>query len=163
MTDDRAGRVESTFREYAWNYFELHAGQRLKTFQFFVTLSTALIAGFVVLLRYGYTYKWIAVLGFLLSFFSFVFSKLDRRTKILVENGEKALKYLDRQHDLPDIEGIPHPLRIFDRDDHFTSRANLLPLVTGHFSYSRSFRYVFVAVGLLGLCVGVACLILLPA
>jgi hypothetical protein len=31
---------DDTFREYAWDYFQLPADQRLKVFQFSITLAT---------------------------------------------------------------------------------------------------------------------------
>jgi hypothetical protein len=32
---------DDRIREYAWDYFQLHAEQRLKAFHFFITLATA--------------------------------------------------------------------------------------------------------------------------
>src|SRR3990172_2986625 len=154
--------LDETFRDYVWGYFELHADQRLKAFQFYISLSTALVGGFLLLLRYDQNHKWMSLLGFLLAFLSFVFWKLDHRTKRLVKNAEDALKFLDAQHDLPDVDGMPHPLRIFTRDDYVAQNADLWPLSAGPFSYSRCFKWVFVAFALLGLGAGIACLILFP-
>ena len=146
--------LDEAFRDYAWRYFELHTEQRLKAFQFFITLSTAIVGGSLLLVRYGQGHKWMAVLGFLLAFFSFVFWKLDVRTGTLVKNGEEALKFLDAKHQLPTIDGAPHPLAMFARDDHFTSRAKKrakkFHLFSGHFSYHRCFKYVFVMFAFLG-------------
>lgn len=75
---------------------------------------------------------------------------VHRRSK----NAEEALRYLGEQHGLPDIEGIPHPLRMFARDDHFTSRAPKWPIATGHFSYARSFKWVFFFFAAMGLILG---------
>jgi hypothetical protein len=120
-TRDESAEMNKVFRDYAWKYFALHADQRLKTFQFFITLATALIGGTLIFLRYDESHhKWIAVLGFLLCFLAFVFWKLDHRTSALVKNGENALKFLDARSDLPDAQGEPHPLAIFARDDYFT-------------------------------------------
>ena len=66
-TREEIKTLEETFRVYAWGYFQLHAEQRLKAFQFFITLATAIVGGSVLLLRYGQGYMWMAVLGFLLS------------------------------------------------------------------------------------------------
>ena len=133
--------LDDTFREYDWNYFELHADQRLKAFQFFISLSTALVGGFLLLFRFGQGHKWAAVLGLLLALFSFVFWKLDRRTRMLVHNAEEALKYLDALHNLPDVDGAPW---------------------RGYFSYSRCFKYVFVTFAILGVVGAVACIVWLP-
>ena len=139
LTSDREG----TFRDYAWNYFAVHAQQRLQLFEFYITISTATLAGFFALLQVASARRLVCLVGFALTFFSFIFWKLELRTRTLVKNAEEALRYLDEQHGFPDIEGVPHPLRMFSRDDYFTSRAPKWPIATGHFSYSRSFKWVF--------------------
>jgi Ca2+/Na+ antiporter len=161
-TEAKPKTLDEIFRNYAWGYFALHADHRLKAFQFFITLSTAIVGGFLLLFRYGQSHKWMAVLGFLLAFLAFVFWKLDIRTRTLVKNSEEALRFLDSQHNFPDVEGAPHPLRMFSRDDHFTTLAARFPIVSGHFSYTRCFKYVFVVFGIIGIGAGIACLIYLP-
>ena len=151
---------ENDFRNYAWLYFSLHATQRLQSFQFFVTLVTALIAGFAALTKLDSIYKWLSTIWFFISFLSFVFWKLECRTKELVKNGEEALKYLDRLHQLGDINGAPHCLRIFDRDEFITRGRKKFPLFTGHFSYSRCFNFVFASFGIGGLVCGMTCLLI---
>ena len=149
---------DATFREYAWSYFQLHAHQRLQAVQFFVTLATAIVGGMLLLFREGRGPKWTAALGFLLAFLSFVFWKLDIRTRTLVKNAEDALKFLDSRRELGDIDGVPHPLALFARDDYFVSQANQLR----HFSYRRCFNYIFLVFGIGGLVAGLACLVYLP-
>mgnify|MGYP001161995525 CR=1 FL=1 len=154
--------VDETFREYAWNYFSLHADQRLRAFHFYITLSTALIGSFLLLLRYGQGHKWLAILGMLLFFFSFVFAKLDRRTRDMIQHAEDALKFLDSKHDLPDQDGKAHPLKLFHCDDEHTARAAPFPLVVGYFSYSRCFRWVFNVFGVTGIIAACAALSVFP-
>lgn len=154
--------IDETFREYAWDYFSLHADQRLRAFHFYITLSTALVGSFLLLLRYGQSHKWLAVLGVLLTFFSFLFAKLDRRTRDMIKHAEEALKFLDSKHDLPDQDGRAHPLKLFNRDDEHTREAAQWPLVDGHFSYSRCFRWVFNVFGVTGLAAAIASLLVFP-
>ena len=142
--------LDEQFRDYAWSYFELHSGQRLKAFQFFISLATALVGALVVLAREDNANAWTASLGVVLAFLAFVFWKLDCRTRRLVKNAEDALKFLDGRHILPDLDGAPHPLRIFARDDYFTKKAPRYPLWSGHFSYSRCFEWVFIVSGIAG-------------
>ena len=153
-------RLEGLFRNYAWKYFELHADQRLKAFQFYITLSTAVAGGFALLVKNGADNKALCVFGLALTFLSFVFWKLEERTRELVRIGERALKYLDRQHNLPDMDGKPHPLRMFCCDDFTSSTRPLYPIVNGHFSYSRCFRWVFVLFGLIGIGIAITSLVL---
>lgn len=145
-------------RKYAWDYFAIHAGQRMSAFQFFITLATAVVAGYLLLVRNTGGEKWMAIFGALLAFLSFVFFKLDQRTRDLVKNGERALKYLDADLHI-ESEARPNPLELFDCDDRAVDgKKNIIPF-TGHFSYSRCFKYVFFGFGLLGL-LGVVCSIL---
>lgn len=154
---------EEPFREYAWNYFELHADQRLKAFQFYIVLSAVIVGGFFTILKAGGNHKWISVLGFLWGFLSFVFWKMDQRIRQLVKNAEAALKFLDDQYRLPNMDGAPHLLRLFSRDDFITGAAPRWPLIYGYFSYSRVFEWVFFIFGVVGAAGGLICLILLPA
>lgn len=161
-TGKRDRSLDEIFREYVWDYFALHAEQRLKTFQFYVTLSTALVGGFLLLIRYGQNHKWIGLLGLVLVLLSIVFAKLDQRTRGMVKRAEDALNFLDSQHGLADIAGAPHPLRLIANDKHFTDKAKLWPLTTGHFSYSRCFGWVFSLFGILGGLTAIACFAVLP-
>jgi amino acid permease len=95
--------TKKVFRDYAWAYFQLHAGQRLQSFNFFLIVAGLLAGGITNLLKDGGASQWIAaVLGLALTFFSLVFWRLEERTKHLVKNAEKALKYLEAQEDLAD-------------------------------------------------------------
>jgi hypothetical protein len=135
--------LDERFREYAWDYFSLHADQRLRAFHFYVLISTALLGGFALSVKNGALQSWMAVFGALLVFFSFVFWKLDDRTRQLVKNAENALKFLDDQHRLEDQDGLPHPLRLFSREETASRQLAAFPLMSGHFSYARCFRWVF--------------------
>ena len=150
-------------RKYAWDYFSIHAAQRMGAFQFFVTLSTAIVAGFLLLIRNTGGEKWMSVLGFLLAFISFVFFKLDIRTRGLVKNGERALRHLDGalKHQWPASE--PHPLALFASDDASTEKNKAKIPFAGFFSYSRCFQYMFIGFGLLGLVSGICALHYFPA
>lgn len=117
----------------------------------------------MLLVRYSVANKWMAALGVLLTFLSFVFWKLDHRTRRLVKNAEDALKVLDSRHALPDVDGGPHPLRLFSRDDHFTKDAPRYPLWSGYFSYSRCFEWVFIGFALAGAVSAVWCLWKFPS
>jgi hypothetical protein len=152
--------LDEIFRDYAWDYFAVHADQRLKAFHFYILLSTAIIGAFGLLVRNGEFHKWMALFGFLLVFFSFVFWKLDNRTRQLVKNGEAALRFLDAQHDLPDQDGVPHPLRLFDREQALSAKLPLFPLLYAHFTYARCFRWVFLMFSVVGLGASLACLVL---
>ena len=141
--------LQDVFRESAWRHFAIHAEQRLKMFQFYITISTALLGGGVLLIRTDQNAIALVLLSFLASFFSFVFWKLEFRTRTLVRNAEDAIKYLDHSYDLPDVDGQPSPLKLFARDD-FRTQSNKRRSALSHFSYHKCFVMVFAVIGILG-------------
>jgi hypothetical protein len=85
-------------RDYAWNWFELHASQRMQTYNFFLVATAFLIAGFSALLdKHPIAAVGIALTG---SWLSVWFNRLDARTRQLVKAAERALKVSDAM--LPD-------------------------------------------------------------
>ena len=134
----------------------LHADHRLRAFHFYILISGALTGVFATSIGRGEFHPWMASLGALLVFFSFVFWKMDVRTRQLVKNGESALKFLDAQHGLEDQEGVPHPLRLFSREEALSRSLTPWPLAVGHFSYARCFRWVFAMFALVGLAIVIA-------
>jgi hypothetical protein len=146
--------LKKMFREYAWEYFKLHAGQRLQSFNFFLIVAGLLAAAITSLLKDGGAPRGLATpLGLALVTLSFVFWRLEERTKHLVKNAEAALKHLDSQEGLSDDGGTPNPLRLFDRDDYLVGMRWL------HLSYSNCFGIVFLVFGILGMVLAVAALI----
>ncbi len=144
LTED----AEKIFRTQAWQYFSLHSAQRMQSFQFYITLVTALIGGAIVLLKSDNASRmWLALVFAIASLQSFVFWKLDCRTRQLIKNAEAAMKYLDYQYNLPDVDALPHPLRLFDKDDVMTGRSYAGSILTGKLSYSRCFNVVFAVFG----------------
>lgn len=86
-------------REQAWKYFELHAKQRMSIFNFYITLSTAIIAAVGILS----TLKDIPLLfftglGILLIIFSAVFWGLDKRTKDLIHLSEDKISEMEEKN-----------------------------------------------------------------
>ncbi len=155
-------RSSQDFCNYAWGYFEVHAGQRLTTFRFYLIVATLLTTGLFATLQKDFKFPTVSlVLGALLIFFSFVFRKLDARNKQLVENGQNALRLID-DHSIPQRKDEPpHQLKLFARDDFETK-----PLrekvsfwnESNSYSYSSCFALVFFAftlVGFAGLFLGV--------
>ncbi|MGO9015585.1 MAG: hypothetical protein ACLQF0_11455 [Dissulfurispiraceae bacterium] len=149
-------------RSYAWNYFAYHAEQRIKTFNFYIILVAVIIGGCGTALsniNKEYFRLLLSLLGFLLTIISVAFAFLDRRNKELVRNGEAALRYLDEFEELPSEGSAPHVLQLFSRDDHICSNKPKGLSIRAHISYSHVFRSIFLVFGVIGLIIGIACLI----
>ena len=141
--------IKDLHHESAWQHFAIHAEQRLKMFQFYITISTALLGGGVLLLQTDQNGIALSLLGFLALFFSFVFWKLEDRTRILVRNAEDAIKYWESLCDVQDIDDQPSPLKMFIRDDFRIERRKGWSALW-YFSYHDCFVMVFVVIGILG-------------
>ena len=134
--------VQRIFRNSAWKYFTVHAGQRLKLFQFYITISTAMLAAASLLVRIDEPggFLLLAILGSFAALVSFIFWKLDLRTRTLVKQGEEALRILDNLHEIPNLQG-PSPLKLFEREEYLVKKkANSSPIM-GHYSCSRCFEW----------------------
>jgi hypothetical protein len=143
----KAAEIDEVFRPYALEYFKVHAEQRLKAFNFYLLLQTALLAVFAAIAKDGNWPKWTALVALLGVFFSFVFWKLDDRTRDLIRVAEEALKHLDEDWELDrPPEGGPSPLALFAREEYLsTNLPKYTPVAALKLSYTRSFRAVFLA------------------
>ncbi|MFZ2384739.1 MAG: hypothetical protein WBE75_00810 [Candidatus Omnitrophota bacterium] len=146
-------------RDYAWNYFSMHADQRLKTFNFYVAISTLLIGTFVAFTKEAPFSRWVCILPFLLTVLSFVFWKFEIRNRQLIRNGEAALQYLDEQLELEKSGEAPHLLKIIARDAYFSGQSQDTPFKKA-WTYSTCFNAVFMIFGFGGVVLGLVCLLL---
>lgn len=76
--------------DYAWGWFEYHAGQRMVAFRFFIILLAALVLGVATGLKDGELFlaSTIAAFG---AFISFAFLMLEIRNEGLVNVARNAL------------------------------------------------------------------------
>jgi len=113
-------------REQAWNYFQLHATQRLTTFNYYLVLSTAITAAIAITFQKDFRLPALDIfLSLLLVAISYVFLKLDDRNIELVEYGETALKYFEgtEQANFPDeATDVPHEALLFRREEYMTRK-----------------------------------------
>jgi hypothetical protein len=81
--------------EYAWNWFELHARQRLQNINFFLALLAALLAGYGAVLKDSLLSLSLGI-GLGVITISALFYALDRRIRTLLHIGERALKVSEK-------------------------------------------------------------------
>lgn len=84
--------------DYAWNWFEYHAGQRLTAFRFFLVFLGGLVVGFGAGLRDG-NLVFARVVGWFGAFISLAFLVLEVRNDQLVNVGREALDHLEKSDD----------------------------------------------------------------
>jgi hypothetical protein len=89
----RADKNLEQIREYAWNWFSYHAGQRTNMFNYSLAAAAILAAGYGAALDKSPLVA--AVIGFVGALVSLFFVFLDRRNHQLVEYGENVLKAVE--------------------------------------------------------------------
>ena len=139
-------------REYGWQYFQLHAGQRMSLFNFFVLISALLTTGLGGALGKGMDYEWIGLgLGLSLVLMSFVFWQLDQRVRYLIKHAEEALRTLEK--DWLNTEGLHEDIALFVREE--TKAGDLVKNRCSwpwswHLHYSTCFALVYIVFGAFG-------------
>lgn len=146
----------TALRDHAWEYFELHADQRLKTFHFYILLETGLVAAMLLAVRVGQPdLRMLAVIGLTMVFFSYVFWKLDYRTKGMIKVAEEALKLFERRTFGADMEMAN--TAPFTNDPQVRGLVGISPF--GTLSYSKCFGAVFIAFAILGAAIMIASIV----
>lgn len=136
---------DSELLEHVWRYFELHAGQRMSLFNFFVALAGVAGAGIAASLTAARPLPAVAgILGLMLVLTAIVFGKLDQRVCFLMGQAEKTGARVEERlfHNAED--------RLFQQEPGLTASAAARPGLAKLWTYGRSFSLVFWAVGILG-------------
>lgn len=144
-----------SLRKQAWDYFQMHANQRLTTFNFYIVISSVITTGLFTTFQKDYKVTYIGVLlGLLLCFFSYIFWKVDLRNKQLIKGAEDALKFFESTTGLQDKDGEPHVAKLFQHEEYITNQRKQLRSILlwkKYYSYSHSFNRVFLTFALIGL------------
>lgn len=139
---------------YGWNYFQLHATQRMSLFNFFIILASLLTTGIVTTSQDKFGIEHLpVVLSLMLIVLSVVFWKLDGRVKFLLKHVEDVLKNVEASTKGNKEEDM---FCIFTGEEKKTNRLKkdncMLHPVNYHLSYSKCLGSVYLFFGLLGFC-----------
>lgn len=123
---------------HAWAYFNLHAGQRITIFNYFVVFSGILTTGLATAIQAPPRLAAVGVaLGLLLCLLSFLFWQLDRRTSFLIKHAEDAIKLQE-----------PAGARLMTEEVVKTADAKN---DEGLWTYGKVFRSIFLVMAIVGL------------
>ena len=126
----------------AWDWFSVHAAQRMEIFRFFILLTAALAAGYVGALQYkGYLLA-VAIAGAGV-FVSSTCKLLDRRVAALLKIAEGALEF--EQGRLKSISGNPQIEFVKRADELALSQSTFRVLFGRMFSCAQALFVVGVA------------------
>ena len=142
-------------RQQAWDYFALHARQRLTTVHFFLIVATTLAAMAAASLDAKSTLSGLALpSGLLLLLLSFAFWRLDRRNRDLIRSAEAALRSFEASDSTTNTAQAIPPTLLFTREYYESKkrkeavswRRYLIP-----HTYSHVFNALFAGFGATGL------------
>lgn len=148
-------------RDYAWSYFQLHANQRMTSFNFFVVIAALLTAALAGTLKSDFEHHYFGVMLALSLVVSFVFWKMDQRVRYLIKHAEEALKAIEEKS-TGNEDSLGATLALFRTEEEKTSRIRgsySWRFWQWHLSYSKCFESVYLVFCLLGLVCGIAALI----
>jgi len=147
MTDDGIDYL----RKQAWDYFHLHANQRLAVFNFYIVISSVTATSYFASFKLDSNLQNARpALSSLLCILAFLFWKLDQRTKVLVKNAERALKFFESQQNVDNVA------KVFTREEMDTADSHLegwrrICIWNWPLSFSNCFSVVFMLFFFLGL------------
>jgi hypothetical protein len=130
--------------EHAWRYFELHAGQRMTSFNFFIVVASLILSGFGGCISTP-SLRWVGVfLGAMLALTSIVFFYLDKRTSFLIKHAEEAMVTLEAAAQAPTGAAVVTSERVATAQ-------------TKGPTYGACFRTMFLALAVVGVLGAIVC------
>ena len=146
-------------QQQAWNYFALHAQQRLTTVNFYLVVATTLTAGAVASFGENFGFPGLRLpTGLLLALLSFAFWRLDFRNRDLIKAAEAALRSLEASGRIDDSNREPPVEWLFTREDRQSKerkeRTGWTKYLVPH-SYSDVFNVLFGSFLVTGLLIAV--------
>ena len=135
-------------RTHVWQYFTVHAGQRMSMLNLFMLLTGLIAAGLGACVQGQGTLRLLGgILELFLALTAFLFWKLDARTAFLVKHAEKAMVRLEAR--FTTVEA-----RLFTLEEAKTDANATRVKLARVWTYGMSLRLLFFISGLSGLCAG---------
>jgi len=122
-------------KDYAWNWFVYHAGQRIVAFQIFLIFFGALAVGLSYSLEH-HNFSLIRAISLAAAFISFAFLILEYRNEKLVQIGRNALKKVEASEG---FKNLPQEFKLLHIDEK-------RPRLSSHKFWFRSIYVVCIAV-----------------
>lgn len=142
MNLDDTKMQERDFARVLWDYFSIHAKQRMQMFNFYIILETLFITAFCTLCEFGdkmCIYRIIVSLAIIV--FSVAFYLIDKRSKMMIKESEKALRTLEGRYE----EKYGRDIMIFTKEEESTTRQRENCCFASKFlSYSKMLKFIYV-------------------
>jgi hypothetical protein len=125
--DRREEELTRDAMNHAWNWFALHAGQRMQMVNFFLLAVAFLVTGYVAALTKDLHAGAVGI-GLLGAWIALSFHRLELRTKELVKAGEAAMKDFERRlAEKSGVQELEIVKRVEKTGKNWTSYGKVLP------------------------------------
>lgn len=140
---------ESDFLKILWDYFVVHANQRIQILNFYIVLETFFITGLLTLFQLdGNLTAFRLILSVSIIFFSIIFFALDKRTKEMIKFSEEAIKTLEQKYVLK----YGSEIMIFSKEQEKTLFERRWSWFAKKFlSYSKLFKMIYLFFTIIGI------------
>lgn len=139
---------ESDFLKIIWDYFSIHARQRIQILNFYIILETFFITALLTVFQLkGEWTIFCVILSVAIIFFSFIFYALDTRTKDMIKFSENALKAVEQKY----IVEYGKDIMIFSIEQEKTLYERRWSWLTKKcLSYTKLFRLIYIFFTVIG-------------
>ena len=135
--------TEKDFLDIIWNYFSLHSSQRIQLLNFYIVLESLFVTGIFALFQLNQDYFPLKIIGSIaIIFFSFIFWRLDVRTKNMIKIAEEAMKSIEDKYKRSFKESIL--IFSFESKNSHDFKGKLF------FTYTKLFNLTFIFFALIG-------------
>lgn len=141
---------------HLWEYFKIHADQRMAIFNFYIVISTLLTTGVIGSFHKDFNFPIIgAWLSLMIISISFLFWKLECRNRQLIHLSEEGIKNLENSCISFDEDNDSlKSFKIFNREAVGKENFNKdyqWEFLNKPYSYRKCFQYIFILFGLTGI------------
>lgn len=139
---------ESEFLHILWEYFSLHASQRIQMLNFYIILETFLLTAWLTLLQIDEKFNVPRIIiGVAIIIFSIVFYALDIRTKSMIKLCEESLCKVESSY----VSQFGKKYMVFNLEQESTGKERKKNWFKRHFlSYSKLLLIIYSFFGLVG-------------
>ena len=144
-----------------WNYFVIHGNQRLIHINYYIALSSALIVLQLTIIGNAKYSGYISyLLGILESILSFIFYKIDERTKFLVKHAEDSIKIIENYYNICGCQELCDAFKIFTTEEIVTTKVKEgKNWLVNQYSHRVSYNFIMVLFSYFSIAIGIVALL----
>lgn len=140
---------EKDFANIVWNYFSIHASQRMQILNFYIVLETFFVTALLTTFQLENKLKFVQlIICIAIIFFSIIFFALDTRTKHMIKFSEESLIEIEKKY----VNTYGKEIMIFSIEKKKTEEKRKNNRISKYIlSYSKLLHLIFAFFSLIGM------------